>query len=454
VTASVSERLIAFVRAQQRAGVPGHATHEANRLVVNQLKASVGAGDEAAVRILRDWARRSSGEGSSRVLWFGDRLTPEYACVVNAALFEVLDFNETYIPTFQHAVSGVLPAVLATAEALGSSGKAVLEALALGIEVELACAAVLMPTAYYRGFVPGGITGAVGGALACGLLHNLDDTRLRNALGLAMNSGLGFYQSAGSMALPYVMGMTARNGLTACDLAAAGLDAPAAAFEGDKGMLRSYSDEPASTVETVLETLGQSWRIMGQSYKTVPTETITHGPIECVLALLARSDGRTPAKLTFGVEAGVVKIADERAARFGAPASNLEAKFDLRHCAAAAWMRGRFTLAEMEPAAFEDPAIQDLRSRIDLVADPAHATFEGASCDVLYADGSTDREVIPAFRGTPGNPMSDQELSDVFRVSAEGVLTREAADAVLAAAWSLPSAANIDALMSLAVVEA
>ena len=63
-----------------------------------------------------------------------------------------------------------------------------------------------MPTGYYRGFVPGGITGAVGGALACGLLAGLSDGQLRNALGLAMNSGLGFYQSAGSQALPYLMG--------------------------------------------------------------------------------------------------------------------------------------------------------------------------------------------------------------------------------------------------------
>ena len=457
MSGTVSERLVAFVRAQQAAGVPQQATHEANRLIVNQLKASVGARDEAAVRILHDWAKVAGAGGSARVLWFGDALAPEHACMVNAALFEVLDFNETYIPTFQHAVSGVLPAVLATAEAGGQSGLAVLEALALGIEVELACAAILMPTGYFRGFVPGGITGAIGGAVACGLLRGLDDAQLRNALGLAMNSGLGFYQSAGSMALPYVMGLTARNGLTACDLAAAGLDAPAAAFEGDKGMLQCYSNEPPEKIETVLGALSDParvWRIMGQSYKTVPTETITHGPIECVLALLKRAIGREPARLRFGVETIVVKIADERRERFGAPSNNLEAKFDLRYCAAAAWRRGRFTLAEMEPAAFTDPEILDLRSRIELVADPGHKTFEGASCDVTYTDGSTDRELIPAFRGTPNNPMTDNEISAVFRLSAEGVLTAAQADAVLDAAWRLPDAPNVSTLMSCAVVEA
>ncbi len=448
---TVSERLVAFLRQGWAQGVPDHVLHEANRLLVNQLKASVGAMDHPAVKILHDWSQQA-GSDEAGVLWFGTRTTTERAAVVNGALFEVLDFNETYIPCFMHAVSGVLPAVLAVAETNGASGRQVLTALALGIEAELAVASILMPTGYFRGFVPGGITGAIGGAAACALLGGLDDARMRDAIGLAMNAGAGFYQSAGSMALPYLMGMTARNGLNAYQLAAMGIDAPAAAFEGDKGMLSSYSDEPAAKIETVFAELGKTWRIMGQSYKTIPTETITHGPIECALALLKRSNGREVARMRFGVEAIVVKIADERAERFGVPSSDLEARFDLRHCAAAAWLRGRFTLAEMKPAAFTDPAILDLRSRIELVADPEHKTFDGASLEVFYADGSSDRIVIPNFRGTPGNPMSDDELSDVFRLSAEGVLPIGRAQAVLDAAWGLPRAADIRALMTLAKI--
>lgn len=452
MSASVSERLVAFIREQVAQGVPAPVLHEAKRLLINQLKASVGAVDHPAVGILNRWATREPAPtASARVLWLGNRAAPELAAAVNGALFEVLDFNETYIPCFMHAVSGVLPSVLAQAEVGGSSGKAVIEALALGIEVELACATILMPTGYYRGFIPGGITGAIGGAAACGLLMGLDDVQMRNGLGLAMNSGMGFYQSAGSMALPYVMAMTARQGLTIARLAQLGMDAPAQAFEGDKGMLSSYSDEPEAKIDGVLSTLGSAWRIMGQSYKTVPTETITHGPIECVLALRKRSNGRVPAQMTFGVEAIVVKIADERAERFGVPSSDLEARFDLRHCTAAAWERGRFTLAEMNRDAFTDPAILDLRARSHLVADPEHKTFDGASLTIDYTDGSQDRIVIPNFRGTPGNPMSDAELSDVFRISAEGVLPADRIDQVLDAAWSLDRSPNIQSLISSAV---
>ena len=43
--ASVSERLVAFMREWQTRAVPDAVLHETQRLVLNQLKASVGATD-------------------------------------------------------------------------------------------------------------------------------------------------------------------------------------------------------------------------------------------------------------------------------------------------------------------------------------------------------------------------------------------------------------------------
>ena len=350
-------------------------------------------------------SRGSNAEAS--LLWFGDKASAEHAAIVNGALFEVLDFNDTYIPCFMHATSGVLPAALAMAEVQDCSGHALVEALAIAIEIELACATILMPTGYYRGFVPGGLVGGIGAAVACGLIAKLDDLQLRNALGLAMCSAFGTYESVGSSTLATIMGTTSRAGLVAAQLAALGIDAPATAFEGDKGMLASYSDEPAEKIETVLSTLGEKWRIHGQSYKTVPTETITHAPLDCLFALMPAANGRTVQRMAFGVEPIVVKIADERRARFGTLSSELQARFDTRFCAAAAWHRGRFTLAEMKEAAYTDPAILDLRSRIDLIADPSFRTFDGASLTITYDDGSTDAIRVDDFLGSPGQRLSD-----------------------------------------------
>ena len=76
VNLTVAERLVAFAREHARDGVPGAVGHEAKRLLLNQLKASVGATGHEVVRILHDWAGATGGEGNAQVLWLG---TPDAA---------------------------------------------------------------------------------------------------------------------------------------------------------------------------------------------------------------------------------------------------------------------------------------------------------------------------------------------------------------------------------------
>jgi 2-methylcitrate dehydratase PrpD len=451
MSASVSERLVAFAREWRARGAPAEVVHEAKRLLLNQLKASVGATTHPAIGILHEWAiQNAGGVNGAQVLWLGTNTGASQAALVNGALFEVLDFHDTYIPCFMHAVSAVLPAVLAQAEVEGSSGAEFVSALALGLEIELAVATMLMPSGYYRGFVPAGLVGGVGAAAACAILAGLDDEKMRNAIGIAMCTAFGTYESVGSMSLSYITGATARSGLTAFQLARAGLDAPRSAFEGERGMLACHSDEKATKIEDVLSSLGKNWRIFGQTYKTVPTETITHGPVECVLAIVPRARGRKIERMRLGVAPIVVKIADERRDRFGIPDSELTARFDTRYCAAAAWVRGRFTLAEMREGAYTDAQILQLRNRVDLVADAARATFEGCWLEVLFTDGSRERHNVDFFLGTPGNRMTDAQLAQVFRVAAGELLPFGAADRIIDAVWRLDEALDVRGLTQLA----
>jgi 2-methylcitrate dehydratase PrpD len=449
MTDTIAERLVTFAHEQVRAGIPAEVSHEAKRLLLNQLKASVGATDHEAIQILHRWATAQGNGGGSHVLWLGTQAEPSKAALVNGALFEVLDFHDTYIPCFMHATSAVLPAVLAAAEVGGQSGEDVVTALALGMEIELACAAMLMPTAYYRGYVPAGLVGGVGAAAACSLLAGLDAERMCNALSIAMCTAFGTYESVGSMTLAYITGATAASGLTAAQLAEQGFDGPSTAFEGDKGMLESHSDEPREKFDEVMASLGKTWRIHGQSYKSVPTETITHAPIECALALRERAAGREVERMRFGVQPIVVEICDERMERFGDPHSELTARFDLCFCAAAAWQRGRFTLDEMRQPAYTDPEILALRSRTKLVADAARETFDGCSLEVQFTDGSTESTVVDAFLGSPERRMTDDELSSIFREAAQQLLPPGRTDDILDAVWNLETADNISALIKL-----
>lgn len=452
--ASVSERLIGFALKQKEQGVPDDVTHEAKRLLLNQLKASVGATNTDTVRILHETVGPPKpGQTPAHVIWFGTATTPEDAALVNGALYEVLDFHDTYIPCYMHATSAVLPALMAAAEVNGNSGRDVVDALALGMEVELAIAAMLMPTAYFRGYVPAGLTGSVGAATACGLLAGLTETQMRDALGIAMCTAFGLYVSVGSMTLSYITGATAKSGMTAVDLAKRGFDAPKTAFEGDKGMFVTHSDEDPQKIDEIFNTLGQEWRIHGQTYKVIPTETITHGPVELVLDVSPKANGRAVEKLEFAVCPIVKEICDERMERFGDPSSELTARFDLCFCAAAAWQRGKFTLAEMQEAAYTDKDILDLRSKTVLIEDENRETFEGCSLTVKFTDGSSETANVDAFLGSPGSRMTDDQLSDLFRTSTAGLMSEASADAILDAVWTLEKADTVAKLMSLLKVQ-
>ncbi len=449
MSGTVTERLVDFAIEQARDGIPADVSHEAKRLLLNQLKASVAATDHDAIKILHDFATSSGGRGQAHVLWLGTAAEATKAALVNGALFEVLDFHDTYIPCFMHATSAVLPAVMARAELGGQSGRDIITALALGMEIELACAAMLMPSAYYRGYVPAGLVGGIGAAAACSLLAGLDAQRMGNAIGIAMCSAFGTYESVGSMTLAYITGATAASGLTAALLAAQGFDAPNTALEGDKGMLESHSDEPREKIEQVLDSLGETWRIHGQSYKSIPTETITHAPVECALALRERAAGRQVARLRFGVQPIVVEICDERMERFGDPHSELTARFDLCFCAAAAWQRGRFTLDEMREPAYTDADILALRARTELIADDSRQSFDGCSLEVEFTDGSTESTVVEAFLGSPERRMTDDELANIFRDVAAELVPPGRSDEILDAVWTLDKATNINELMAL-----
>lgn len=447
---TVSGRLVLWMRSAMAGGLPDPVRHEAKRLILNQLKASVAATNQHAITILHDWALDEAQGGSgAHVHWFGTVLPPTLAAMVNGALYEVLDFHDTYIPCFMHAVSAVLPAVLAQAEVDDNCGSDLISALAIGLEVELAVARMMMPTGYYRGMVPAGLAGGIGAAAACAVLAGLTDVQMQHALGIAMCTPAGIYEAAGSHTLSYITCIAARGGFQAAALARRNFTSPPTAFEGEQGLFITHSDEDKAKITAILDSLGSEWRILGQTYKVVPTETITHGPVECALAIRARSNGRTIERIDLSVQDIVVKIVDGRRERFGRPSSPQQATFDLGHCVAATFLRGRFTTAEVQADCYTDAAVIALSDAVTLIADPARPTFEGCTMSVTFTDGTREHHNVDNFLGTPGARIPDEALTDLFEQYGEGLLPAGRARAIADAIWALDDAPGIKPLIAL-----
>ena len=451
---TVTERLASFITGWTAKGVPPDVTHEAKRLIINNLKASVRARDHDLVKILLAGTESFERTAEAHVLWHGTATSGDQAVLINAVQMEVFDFNETHVPTYVHLSAPVLPAVLASGELIAAHGGQLLDALVLGVEVELAVSTMLMPTAYQRGFLPGVIAGAVGAAAGAASILRLPYNETRNAIAIAMLGAGGLFESVGSMTAPYLVANAARNGYVAAQLAARGVDAPTTAFEGEKGMLLGFSVADPDKVESVIEGLGTTWRVREGSYKRYQAETIDQAPLECVFTIRERTPAEkltSIAAMRFQVEPLVADIAKERYERFGKPESDLQATFDLRYVMAAAWTTGRIGGDVYTEPFYTDPAILDLRDRVEVVGD-AEITLDGATLEVSFRDGTIDNVTIEAFTGSAQRPLSDGELEDLFRREAASSLAPDRIEDIINVIWSMGEGVGVREVVGRLVV--
>ena len=432
----MTERLARFVTARRTERLPGPVERQARRLLLNAAAASLAGHDHPAIERLREWALDGAAGGAARLLWHGDRTSGDRAALVNGAMLEVLDFNETHIEAFVHPTAPVWPAVQATAESSGASLADALTATALGIEVELAVATMLMPAHYERGFNPAVAAGAVGAAAGCSAILGLDAGSTAGALCLAALGGAGPLEVLGTDVHPYRIGDAARSGFVAAGLARRGFCAPLTAIDGEHGLLATVAERDPERIEAALGSLGEDWRICGPiAFKRYPTETISQAPLDCTLELLARTppERRSQvASMTFSVAPLVAEVNRSRRERFGIPADDQQARFDGSYCVAAAWCAGRFTVEELGAETRSDPAVLALRDKVRFVAEEGRG-MEVTSLEVTFADGITEHAATEAFHGSPANPLSDEDLVVKLTGSATGIIDIDRINAICAA---------------------
>jgi 2-methylcitrate dehydratase PrpD len=128
------------------------------------------------------------------------------------------------------------------------------------------------------------------------------------------------------------------------------------------------------------------------------------------------------------------------------PATPMEAKFSLRHCAAAAVVFRRLGTDELSAEVLARPDVIDLRDRVKVVADPAIGK-QDADVEITLASGRTLSTEVRGNRGTPSAPLADDELNVKFLELVAPVLGAERAERLLATCWQLDELPDVSVLL-------
>src|SRR5262249_7818099 len=184
-------------------GLPGAVGPGAHRPFMNWVGCAVGASRHPTLAAALAAVNELAPSPQATVLGRSERVDIASAALLNGISSHTFDYDDTHLKTIIHPAGPVASAALALGEHIGSSGRELIAALILGIDVACRVGNMIYPDHYDRGWHITGSTGMLGGAAACARLLHLDVERTTMALGLAASQPIGMREQFGSMTKPF-----------------------------------------------------------------------------------------------------------------------------------------------------------------------------------------------------------------------------------------------------------
>ena len=418
--APLTSRIARFTSATRYEDIPAEVIRLSKQAVLDCLAVGfAGSVAEGSAIVRRHLAQLGCSARAATVIGTDLQLPAQFAALANGTSMHSDDYDDTHNPSRIHPSASVAAALFAAAEAADSSGRAVLTAFNVGVEVSCKISIATADEHYARGFHSSGSIGVYGAAAAVCNLRGLPADVTLTALGVAGSQSAGVRENFGTMTKPLHAGRAAETGLIAADLAAMGFTSAPTMLEGPRGFFAAYAGTCDENV--ILDTLGKPWTFATDAsiaIKPFPSGRLAH-PGMCELEKIVREHAIVPAQ----VERLLVKTNRLLPGNltYHRPVTGLQGKFSMEFCLASILVLRRAGLAEFTDECVNRPDIQDAISKIDYTCYsdeeaaankyPLLATF----LEVVLKDGRRFAARVDFARGSPPQPMTWDEVADKFR---------------------------------------
>ncbi len=365
-----------FVTRTTYESLPDTVIHEAKRDIINVLGVSLYSARDASLRILTDMFDAEGGNPRASIWGTGRKTTLANAALANGYLAHLEDYDDTHFPTVMHPTAPTLPAAFAIGEEAGKSGRDLVTAVALGIEVCCRICNAVYPWHYDLGWHITGTMGVFGGATAAGHIAGLDTDQLVAALGTAGTQAAGVREAFGTMTKPMHPGRAAQAGVVSTLLARGGFTAATTILEGRRGVLEVMSTDRDLSRATA--GLGEEWEIFQNGLKPYSCGVVSHPAIDAAIAIQARP-GFDPDAVE-SIDAYVHPLVPELMGRME-PDVGLAGKFSCAHTIACGLIDGAAYPAQFADAKVKDERLTALRRKVKYTVDRlAWARTPSSSC--------------------------------------------------------------------------
>jgi 2-methylcitrate dehydratase PrpD len=438
-TATPSTELASFVAGLRYEDLPERTRERVKDIVLDTFASAIAGrqGDESKqIRAL------AAALGTSReaTVIGGEPLSLAGATLLNGYLITAVTVCDVHRPTLCHTTPQVVPPALAIAERDGATGRALITAVAAGLECTVRVGlGTRYPAFRAKGWHSPGVIGPFGGAAAAGKLLGLDAGRQRNAFGLAGSQSAGTFAHWGTPTIKFHQSRGALSGLLAALLAEQGfLSSNEILTHKDGGLFNAYSD--GGNPDAVTAGLGKRWELETIALRLWPAASSIQTVITGLLYLIHKHD-LTPERIA-AVQVGLSKTVYDM---HGTLAWNdkFKALLSTPYVTAIVLQDRRCWLDQFEPRRLQDPAVEAFaRDKVKVEIDP-RVEGTGAAVEVRTTGGTVYADRRAAPKGDPSDPLERAEIEEKLQAAAAGFLPEATVKRIIALVGNLETVADI-----------
>src|SRR5215813_7432075 len=436
-TSPVTTALCEYVAKTLDRDMPAEVVAKTKLHTLDTIAAMVSGARLKAGEMAARYVDTLGGKPQATVIGTGIVTSAVNAALANGMAAHGDETDDSHLAGRFHPGCGIVPAALATAEATGRSGNDVLRAVALGYDIGArAIFALGFRALYTERHSTHSLATTFGATAAAAAMLRLDPRQVRHAFSFAAQqaSGVPYWERDREhveKAFDFG-GMGARNGVTAATMIASGFTGVDDFLSGTKNPFTAVGGEKPQPEEFVAE-LGKRYEIMNTSIKKWTVGSPLQSVLDCVTALL-----EDPA-----VRAGKVKriVVDMPADRLHIVDNRSIPDICLQHLVAMMIVDGGATFDSVHDfARMSDPKVLAIRKLVEAVPNQELVKAVPARQAIVKidtADGRTLSHRTYEVRGTPGNPMTADEVAAKALDLMAPVLGDGRAKELIAAAYGL-----------------
>src|SRR5262245_27063339 len=198
-----------FITRTRAANIPADVLHLGKRSILDALGLALAGNAAESGHIVREYLRTlgCSADRGCTVIGTGMKVPARFAAFANGVAIHADDYDDTQLAVAKDRVYGLLthptapalPPVLALGERDNQSGRDVLTAYHIGVEVETKIAEAINPRHYDHGFHSTATIGTIGAAAGAAKMLGLNVERTRRAVGLSASQAAGLRSNSVTM---------------------------------------------------------------------------------------------------------------------------------------------------------------------------------------------------------------------------------------------------------------